>query len=351
MGNNNSTTAPHCFQRLRENWRRLWRSHVEAESGRLHVEAESGRSHVEAESGRPHVEAVGFSTIADPSTANLDLVFVHGPQGHPEKTWTTNKSSLIGRQGHSKQEAVFWPLDLLSKHPILKNVRILTWGYNTQIDSFFGFSERYKDIRMLADDLVVALGEKRKENPTRPLIFVAHSLGGMLVKVLLLQTGPQPRRDPYLSSRGPDYLPIYQSTRGIIFLGTPHRAEHWMGLMIDLAKLALQIPNEMVREIQQHWTGGYRDFLEHIAQRFPQMLNNGSFHIHSFYETKGMTDKQREVLPRNFATVGASCETAIGINANHLEICKFSVDSDLEYQKVLGAIEDYVKKQQGSEAV
>ena len=53
------------------------------------------------------------------------IVFVHGLTGNRENTWT----------GKSKNENIFWPKDLLSKH--LCKARIISYGYDADIVGAF----------------------------------------------------------------------------------------------------------------------------------------------------------------------------------------------------------------------
>lgn len=110
-------------------------------------------------------------------------------------------------------------------------------------------------------------------------------------------------------------------------------------------------------------------------QVFLQMLEDGTFQIHSFFETKPMiglyglrdrvqlsplpppslaprknhehdTDKTapHQVVPFDSAQVGhARHEVFSSINGNHLEICKFEKVSDAGYRAVAGALEDYIR--------
>jgi hypothetical protein len=97
-------------------------------------------------------------------------VFVHGLQGHPEQTWTYPPPSVKRRFFRSSsaelstraQETVFWPYDLLSKHPDFAQARILTWGYDTKVVSeFFGTSNQ-QNIYQHGNDLMVGLQQERK---------------------------------------------------------------------------------------------------------------------------------------------------------------------------------------------
>ena len=85
----------------------------------------------------------------------------------------------------------------------------------------------------------------------------------------------------------PQYLNIYSSTKGIIFLGTPHRGSGsagWGLLASNLAKVALQGPNERILK----GLTVNSELLENLMQVFLQMLEDGNFQIHSFFETKPM---------------------------------------------------------------
>lgn len=53
----------------------------------------------------------------------VDIVLVHGLNGHPYKSWTT-------------ESGVFWPADLLPQVLESTPVRILTYGYNANVTAF-----------------------------------------------------------------------------------------------------------------------------------------------------------------------------------------------------------------------
>lgn len=73
---------------------------------------------------------------------------------------------------------VFWPGDLLPRD--CSGARILTWGYDSRITRFHTAPTNKNDIFSHAQDLLCALSAERPLN--RPIIFVAHSLGGIIVK-------------------------------------------------------------------------------------------------------------------------------------------------------------------------
>lgn len=90
------------------------------------------------------------------------------------------------------------------------------------------------------------------------------------------------------SQHQPKYLRIYESTKGIIFLGTPHRGSgsaEWAQIISDLARFALQDSNtSILRGLSPN-----SELLENLQNSFLQILEDGKIHVHSFYETMGMT--------------------------------------------------------------
>lgn len=120
----------------------------------------------------PALEAFpsGIKVLNEPLDATADIVFVHGITGDRERTWT------------SPVNAVCWPRDLLPTS--LPDARILTFGYDAYVAGRQGNIARL-DISHHANDLLNALANERQTPAlaTRPIIFVAHSLGGLCAKM------------------------------------------------------------------------------------------------------------------------------------------------------------------------
>jgi pimeloyl-ACP methyl ester carboxylesterase len=85
------------------------------------------------------------------------------------------------------------------------------WGYDTVLTK--GFSPISKsDLFSHANDLLYALERERPKG--RSIVFVAHSLGGLLVKEVLHRSQ---------QAGEADLNDIVESTKAVVFLGTPHR--------------------------------------------------------------------------------------------------------------------------------
>lgn len=76
------------------------------------------------------------------------------------------------------QQLVFWPYDLLPA--VCKEARILTWGYDTQITKYYREPTSKTNVFVLGKSLLWELARNRARD--RPIVFVAHSLGGIVIK-------------------------------------------------------------------------------------------------------------------------------------------------------------------------
>jgi hypothetical protein len=157
------------------------------------------------------------------------------------------------------------------------------YGYNA--DVYGGFWERPAKspsdnfIHHHAQTLVTSLtlyrmGEGTERNP---IIWVVHSLGGIVTKRALLYSNDL--RDP----KQEDLRSIYVSTYGIIFLGTPHNGSNaaaWGGMIQRMADTvvprkifesesvllkSLKKDNETLQQISSHFLDIYQKFKIHMA--------------------------------------------------------------------------------------
>ena len=95
------------------------------------------------------IERFGLFEVYDGgSRPEVDLVLIHGLNGHPRDSWRAAESG------------VFWPKDLLPLYLEKEKVRILTYGYNAAVDVLLGcqFSDR---IHHHAQTLVQGLFARR----------------------------------------------------------------------------------------------------------------------------------------------------------------------------------------------
>ncbi|KAF2801536.1 ankyrin [Mytilinidion resinicola] len=103
----------------------------------------------------------------NPSNPVVDVVFVHGLTGGQLTTWT------------AKGAARPWPESLLADD--IPNARISSFGYDADVAKIFGGQAGQNGVREHARNLVGCIADQLQfgSEPKLPIIFVAHSLGGL----------------------------------------------------------------------------------------------------------------------------------------------------------------------------
>ncbi|MYM72005.1 NACHT domain-containing protein [Duganella sp. FT134W] len=186
----------------------------------------------------------GVQSIAN--TANplrtADVVFVHGLDGSSHSTWRYLTPD--------HREHFFWPAALAEDCP---HYGVWTLGYAAGIHTFAPSAMAIKErARNLAHRLLNAgLG-------AYPIIFVTHSMGGLVVKSLLVTSELEADSDSKAIAR---------VTKGIVFCATPHQGsafataawllgKHFGGIQPHLAQL--QANNEKLNILHDHFVNWHR---------------------------------------------------------------------------------------------
>ncbi|PMD46365.1 hypothetical protein L207DRAFT_507281 [Hyaloscypha variabilis F] len=302
------------------------------------------------------VSDIGLSVLHDPPDAIADIVFVHGLQGHPRKTWTC-ENRPVGPQGSreaadrgikklfsrrhkgssrdgekTEEYSVFWPLDLLPQE--CANARILTWGYDSKVSHFFGGATNQSNIAANARNLLYALNRGRQECVGRKLIFVAHSLGGIIVKDVFYRAA--------IEDKSPVH-DIFVSTVAILFLGTPHRGSDKAGIGEIVRRIAsasgFDTTDHHLRALQIN-----SPELERIHELFMKLYDERERHfkVLTFQEAKGIIGinylKMNERVVEPFSS-SINNEPKHTINANHMSMCRFANRDDEGYLQVSGELQ------------
>ena len=178
--------------------------------------------------------------------------------------------------GQKSKGSIYWPRDLLPK--VVPDVRIFTWGYDADIAGFSSASRNtiHQHAGNLLSDLVDLRAES--EQNQKPIIFVVHSLGGIIVKAALNLSK---------STEGTSVKDIGPATSGICFLGTPHRGSRTASIgkiAFRITKAAGKRPNTKILQGLERNS----ETLDMISDDFSQTIERyrRSLHVHSFREEK-----------------------------------------------------------------
>lgn len=215
-------------------------------------------------------------------TQTHGLLRMFSRQRHPKASVSEEADvDPIGSRGREVEarKNVYWPKDLLAAD--FPMARIMTFGYNTKVTEGFQAANQ-GNIFSHARDLLYALVAKRRKSANRDLVFIAHSLGGILVKEVLRRSEADP--DPTINR-------IFTSTSGILFFGTPHRgSKDWASFGEGLAGVAGWLLGVDKNDQVVHALLPTGPELELCRESFTtQWVKRGnSLVVRTFQETKGV---------------------------------------------------------------
>lgn len=194
----------------------------------------------------------------------IDVVAVHGLQGDLYQTWTHENGTM-------------WLESILAAN--IPFARVLTFGY----DSTVAFSSSAAKLEDKSIELINRLSRKRSSVnncSTRPIVFVCHSLGGIIVKKALILAHER-SSDIY-------YKDLLENTKAIAFLGVPHRgadAAWWFKFAASSLKgatLGATTHSALVKDLEKASPA-----LATISRQFVE--RGKSLVIYTFYETRKLS--------------------------------------------------------------
>jgi len=157
---------------------------------------------------------------------------------------------------------------------VAPDARIMRYGYQSH---WFGEGAMRQNASTVAQRLLVALRRKRKECAFRPLIFIAHCFGGLVVLKALLDAWQDEREWPG----------VFVSTTGLIFFGTPFRGASGMSLVEMLEAARSEYHDDDIQPGILDILQPGNEFLQDVVDQFgkTRRLENKA-HVSCFYELK-----------------------------------------------------------------
>ncbi|CAG8908840.1 unnamed protein product [Penicillium egyptiacum] len=248
------------------------------------------------------------------------IVAVHGLGKNSIETWTHHETGTL------------WLRDLLPQS--IHNARVLTFDYDANPSLYTGkdFMDR---VQSQATTLVADLeGERSLENASRrPVIFVCHGLGGIIVKSALVHSAS---RTSHFTSH---LNAIYISTFAILFFSTPHdHIDVGKWLPSSASTMTIRQPKE---KISVPGTPITVHTLEVITNQFAPLMKK--IHMYLFWEgvrTQLARGAEFMVDPSSAAPYIYDTERCGISSSNHSDMTKFH-QSDSAYRTVISALMKY----------
>ncbi|KAM9355214.1 protein SERAC1 isoform 3-T5 [Pholidichthys leucotaenia] len=174
----------------------------------------------------------------DDQPIKADVLFIHGILGAAFKTWRQKDRSLLEEEKESESKDDYtdcWPKSWLAAD--CPNLRVLSVEYDSHLSDWMSkcpaenqrMSLAYRSQELLKKLKLAGVGE-------RPVVWVAHSMGGLLVKKMLLD-----------ASQDPDMHGLLKNTKGIMFYSVPHYGTFMAEYSVNVRYLLF--PSIEVREL------------------------------------------------------------------------------------------------------
>ncbi|KAF4501482.1 hypothetical protein FAGAP_2317 [Fusarium agapanthi] len=246
----------------------------------------------------------------------VDIVTVPCPGADPLRTWSRDglmsryygalsMRDAEGAASEADRPAPSWVRQGLRREA--DRARILLYEHPSTTE----------DTRLstLADALLEELGNLRKrEKQTRPVVFVGHSIGGIIVKMVLTK-----------ASRDPSFEDIYRQCYGAAFFGSSYFAMPSLATGIqNLLQLSAPMPTSITDDLRVGNT-----LLLQLDDDFKSMAHD--FRIWTLYETidsrlSGSSGDVYFTAPLTSiksAILGMRQETILPLQSDHANIASF----------------------------
>lgn len=256
-----------------------------------------------------------------------DVIFLHGLDGDAVKTWQLNKenkfkSLLKILKKDNKPTEMFWPKWLSSDVP-----GIGIWSVNYPSASS-GWRGKAMSLPDRAANLLQLLSGK--SIGSRPIIFITHSLGGLVVKKMLYVADSQDNVS---------WKPISDSTKGIMFIATPHSGSLTATFINNFSKVYRS--TAAIKELEAH-----HPYLEELSSWFRKFYKKSDIKAHVLTENEGTLGVV--VVDSTSGNPFLDGVIPIKVDKDHISISKAESKDDVIYTEVVRFIKDWFSSATGA---
>lgn len=242
-----------------------------------------------------------FTQIHSATDPLIDIVFVHGLSGDARSTWDCG-----GDDG-------FWPQWLIED---IGPCDLYCLGYGAAI--FEKWAKKEMDMFERAENVLEQFAGKGLGR--RPLVFVTHSLGGILAKMILRASS---------DADDEDWAAVSTATKLVIFLSTPH-------IGASIANIVDAVPGASKHiKLLANDTG----MLEDLNKAYRKFCAENNDHVTKVYYEKHPTYKAILVVSRESADPGIPGANPVAVDRDHISICKPKDREDVVYRGIKRHIE------------
>ncbi|CCJ05574.1 tetratricopeptide repeat protein [Methylocystis sp. SC2] len=281
---------------------------------------------------------VDLQEIAGPNETKLNVIFVHGLGGDAKGTWTFDETPLHAKvSGKLSQllpnflrgeprlkeptEVAFWPEWLAQD---VDGLAVYSLDYPSDPKRWRAGWSVTKSAVAILDALMV---DRRLRGNGAPIVFVCHSLGGLVVKKLIvtanIDKGQEPKKGTFLDR-----------IVGVAFLATPHQGAFLATFLTEFGWMAA---SESLRDLQANsdalldMGNSYRSMIEDEGRRIEHCV---------YYEDEKVAGLK--IVNAGSANPGLTGVRPVAVLRDHLCVCKMQ-KKDQVYNGVLALLEEALK--------
>ncbi|XP_052861762.1 protein SERAC1 isoform X2 [Anopheles cruzii] len=279
----------------------------------------------------------------EPLGSDWTVVYPDVPLAGEERATGTSSEEAFSVSGEhwmqepldAGQRSFCWPMEWLPKD--FPNIRVLGLNYESSLSQWSATGcpcEKYDGkLQKRASEFLEKLATSNV-GQDRPIIWVGHSMGGLLIKSIMVQA---------LESSDPRIRRLAENSKVVMFLGTPHRGS-------SVAKLkqhtsALVWPSVEVRELEEnstqllHLNKTFLRAIDHLGPRKPEIISLGEGKPTLLTSFK----LSIHVVPESSARIDAG--DFYLTSEDHLNLSKPFCRQSFLYQRLRGAIEGAIREQ------
>lgn len=247
---------------------------------------------------------------SDKPDRQIDVLFIHGLGGGSRSTWQHSDTQF------------FWPEGIAEELP---NVGVWTIGYDASQTRW------QKDTMPLEDRAGNIINQLVVKNiGQKPFVLIAHSLGGLLSKLVLTQAE---------ISNNESHKRLSENCIGVVFLAVPHQGSGWSNLLqyLNFAVRSNRILSQLEKD---------SPFLRLLNQNFSQYCERNKLFCAAFIESNEIRWRKKiygiPLLPKGIKIVSESSASAsflslppVPLDEDHLSISKLESKKALLFENIM----------------
>ncbi|MCJ1307315.1 hypothetical protein MMC25_000961 [Agyrium rufum] len=268
--------------------------------------------------------------------SGIDIIFVHGLGSNPDTTWRARRvDPLQDKDVHPRytdEQYVNWVSEFLPSDlspTVRTDTRIFFYNY----DSYWKRDALHTGLLELGGNLLEQVRtqlRQTEEGQGRSLIFVGYSYGGLVIKEAFVQA------HRYQGLDG-----IFNHTKAICFLGTPHRGSSFtrFGRLVALVLQPLGSNPSLLTEVEYD-----SEYLLNLQGTFETALPV-DLRVVNFYEQRPtrilsfwFLSWEEFCVKKQSAIFGGAKVTNIPLGVDHSGLNKFGSRKDTSYETIFSKL-------------